>query len=167
MDYYRIHNWEQWQSYRRDRGQPPWIKVHRRLMRDPAWIDLSDAQQGQLVNLWMLAADKGGLIPADPAFLSKILHLDTPLDLGAFKDFIDIGATLTPERRQPDAAPTPQIRPETKTEEIKVEAKAEGGCDANNNGNGNGNGTLFDDEPVDGPNLHEQIFKDADRKSVV
>lgn len=24
-----VHDWDEHQSYRRDRGQPPWIKVHR------------------------------------------------------------------------------------------------------------------------------------------
>ncbi|KKL61244.1 hypothetical protein LCGC14_2197270, partial [marine sediment metagenome] len=57
----RIRNWDKWQSYRRDRGQPPWIKVHRSLMRDMNWVSLSDAQRGQLVAIWMLAADQDGV----------------------------------------------------------------------------------------------------------
>ena len=57
-----VTNWNRWQSYRSDRGQPPWIKVHRTILRNPEWTMLTDAQRGQLVQIWILAADKGGRI---------------------------------------------------------------------------------------------------------
>ena len=41
-----VTNWERWQSYRADRGQPPWIKVHRTVLRNPEWTMLTDAQRG-------------------------------------------------------------------------------------------------------------------------
>ena len=55
---YKCKEWEKWQSYRSDRGQPPWIKIHRRIMRNHDWADMTDAQRGQLVSIWLLAADK-------------------------------------------------------------------------------------------------------------
>ena len=62
MEYFKIKNWDKWQTYRKDRGQPPWIKLHRCIMRDPEWVLLSDAERGQLISLWLLAADRGGEI---------------------------------------------------------------------------------------------------------
>ena len=80
----RVRKWEEWQTYRRDRGQPPWIKVHRRLFQNEKWSDLSDEQKGQLVSIWILAADKDGEIPASPKILKKLCLLDTEPDIDAF-----------------------------------------------------------------------------------
>lgn len=84
MDYLRIRNWEKWQTYRRDRGQPPWVKVYRRLMNDPDWLMLEDYERGQLVSLWVLAADRNGSIPADPGVLQSLCRLTRPPDLDRF-----------------------------------------------------------------------------------
>lgn len=110
----RIRNWDRWQSYRSDRGTPPWIKIHRCVMRNPDWVSLSDAQRGQLVAIWLLAADRDGLVPASPAVLKKLCYMDSEPDLKLFMDkrFIEPDANLTPERRQHD-------RPEEETEEDK------------------------------------------------
>jgi hypothetical protein len=99
----QIKDWQIWQSYRRDRGQPPWIKVHRRLMRNLKWVELSDAQKGQLVSMWMLAADHNGAIPSSHLAIQKLCHLDAPPDLNLFieKGFLD--AKATSKRRQHDA----------------------------------------------------------------
>jgi len=90
VEYLKIRNWEKWQTYRSDRGQPPWIKIHRRLMRDTEWVSLSDDQKGHLICLWMLAADKEGLIPNSPDLIQKLCYLDSPPDLDMFisLDFI-------------------------------------------------------------------------------
>lgn len=107
----RIRNWDKWQSYRKDRGQPPWIKIHRQLMRDPNWVELTDAQRGQLVAIWLLAADRDGVIPASPATLRKLCFMETEPDLNLFIDhgFVEAAsdgcqddANRTPERRQDD-----------------------------------------------------------------
>lgn len=111
----RIRNWDKWQSYRKDRGQPPWIKIHREVMRNPEWVSLSDAQRGQLVAIWLLAADRNGVIPASPLVIQKLCHLDTEPDLQLFTDkgFIEPDANMTPDRRQHDA---PETEAETETE---------------------------------------------------
>lgn len=100
----RLRNWAKWQSYRRDRGQPPWIKVHRALLRDVNWVALSDSQRGQLVSLWMLAADKDGEIPASPEILQKLCFMESEPDLELFTNhgFIESDANTTPTRRQGD-----------------------------------------------------------------
>ena len=117
MEYLQIANWEKWQSYRKDRGQPPWIKLHRRLLRNSEWLNLTDAEQGQLVNIWMLAADKDGRIPNDPSFIKAICLMNTEPDL---IKFIELGfilkndATVTPTRRQDDAPEENRIETEEK-----------------------------------------------------
>ena len=104
MQYLTIRNWNRWQTYRKDRGQPPYIKLHRRLLRDVEWVSLTDAERGQIICMWMLAADRDGTIPNDPILLQKLCMMTTPPDL---KRFISIGflvewqgdAKVTPMRR--------------------------------------------------------------------
>lgn len=119
MEYLKINNWERWQSYRGDRGQPPWIKIHRRILRNPEWISLTDNERGQLVSLWILAADKEGSIPNSPALLQKICFMSKKPNL---TKFIELGfiqhngirgdVNMTSTRRQ-DVAP--------KAEENRIE----------------------------------------------
>ena len=121
----KVRNWGRWQSYRSDRGQPPWIKVHRALMRDPNWVALSDAMRGQLVAIWLLAADRDGVIPTSASLIKKLCFMDSEPDLNMLKDkgFLD-GDIPTPERRQPDANMTAQSRVEkSRVEERRVESE--------------------------------------------
>jgi len=105
MELLKIRNWEKWQTWRNDRGQPPWIKVHRQVLRNLEWVSLSDAERGQLVSIWILAADNEGKIPNDAKLIKKLCYLSKPPNL---KKFIDLGfilpndANMTPERRQYD-----------------------------------------------------------------
>jgi len=105
MEYLKIKNWDRWQSYRSDRGQPPWIKVHRCVMRNPEWVALSDAERGQLISIWLLAADNNGLIPSSPELIKKLCFMSSTLNLSKFieLDFIcQSDVKTTPEGRQLD-----------------------------------------------------------------
>lgn len=127
MDYLKIHDWDVWQSYRVDRGQPPWIKIHRALLRDIKWVYLTDAQKGHLISMWMLAADKDGQIPYDATVIRKLCGLDSDPDLELFisKGLVDRDVTLTPTRRQPDVNLTAQSRvEESRVEESREEKKS-------------------------------------------
>ena len=86
MKYLQVKDWQEWQTYRKDRGTPPWIKVHRCLLSNPKWAILSDAEKGQLVSMWIVAADNGGQIPDDNNILRKICQLDTPPNLNKFRE---------------------------------------------------------------------------------
>lgn len=118
---WKCKNWEKWQTYRKDREQPPWIKLHRRLMRDHDWAEMTDAERGQLVCIWLLAADDDGKIPDRPEFIQKLCYMTNPPDLKAFeqKGFLIRAAAATPPRRRADAATTTQSR----VEESRVEKK--------------------------------------------
>lgn len=122
MEYLKIANWKKWQSYRTDRGAPPWIKLHRSLLRNSDWVMLSDAEKGQLVSLWILAADRGGKIPDDSGALKNVCNLSKNPDLELFicLGFIEKrrqrGVTVASSGRHPDA-------PESETETDKREKK--------------------------------------------
>lgn len=122
----RIRNWASWQTYRRDRGQPPWIKVHREVLRNPDWVALTDAQRGQLVSLWILAADKDGEIPNCGRVLMKLCYMDQEPDLELFErlGFIERDANVAPTWRQ-DAAPEAEAETEV---EAEAEAEEDGGA---------------------------------------
>lgn len=120
MEYLKIRNWRKWQSYRSDRGQPPWIKVHRCIMRDPEWVSLTDEERGQLVAIWLLAADHDGVIPASPELIQKLCFMNTTPNLNKFKElnFIDVlwrqdGVNGASRRLQ---CVTPKAETETETE---------------------------------------------------
>lgn len=112
----RIRGWDKWQTYRKDRGTPPWIKVHRNLLSNQEWATLSDCEKGQLISMWILAADKSGEIPDDPKFIQKMCMLDSTPDV---HKFVELGFLL-PCGCHDDAMMTPFGRsydaPETETE---------------------------------------------------
>jgi hypothetical protein len=126
MSKLQIHNWDKWQSYRSDRGQPPWIKIHRECMRHVEWVGLTDAQRGQLVGIWLLAADHNGVIPASPSIIKKLCHMDTEPDLNLFisQGFIDAphdGVIMASECRQVDQPE--KSREETEKRQSREEKK--------------------------------------------
>ena len=115
----RIRGWRKWQSYRKDRGTPPWIKIYRCLMTNPDWARLSDAEKGQLVSIWIVGADKDGIVPDDPDILRKVCILDKAPDINlligsGFLCHDDV--TMASVGRQDD---TPETETETETEEEK------------------------------------------------
>jgi len=116
MEYLKIRNWTKWQTYRSDRGQPPWIKIHRCIMRDPDWVSLSDAERGQLVALWLLAADHDGAIPTSKELIAKLCFMSGEPNLSKFADlgFIEDGW------RRDDAVVTPSV---CRSDVPKAEAK--------------------------------------------
>lgn len=102
----KIRNWNKWQSYRKDRGQPPWIKLWRCLLRNPDFLLLTDAQRGQLACLWILAADHNGVIKMTPDEIMRVCGMSSPLDLNVLKirGFIDFGVTVASPWRRGDAS---------------------------------------------------------------
>jgi len=116
MQELKITNWKKWQSYRADRGQPPWIKIHRRLLRNLEWVSLSDAERGQLVSMWLLAADHNGVIPTSPATIQKICFMTNTPNINKFIELGFLDANSTSQRRQGDQ---PEAKAEAETEENK------------------------------------------------
>ena len=118
----KIKNWEKWQTYRADRGAPPWIKLHKSLRSNPEWNMLSDAEKGQLVSLWLLASDKEGFIPASPKMLKKICALDTEPDIKKFMQYQFVestGVTVASPWRHRDAPETYSKESDSKESDSK------------------------------------------------
>jgi len=86
MKYLQIVEWNKWQTFRTDRATPPWIKVHRNLLTNPEWASLSDSEKGQLVSIWLIAADKDGRVSADARLLQKVALLDKAPNINRFKE---------------------------------------------------------------------------------
>lgn len=122
----RIHDWDTWQSYRKDRDPPPWIKVHRRIVHNRKWAMLTDCQKGQLLSIWIAAADDNGYIPEDPQIIRKMCGLDEKPDVQLF---VALGFLDAPtSRRQDDVTVTSNGRhcdqPDTEAE-ADTEAETE------------------------------------------
>lgn len=69
MEYLSVKNWQDFQQYK-DR-EPKWIKLYRSLLMDYKFDNLSDAEFGQLVKIWLLASQLGNKIPNDPSWIQK------------------------------------------------------------------------------------------------
>lgn len=53
-------------------------------MRNIEWVSLNDDERGQLVSMWLLAADNNGSIPNSPEILQKICFMSSTPDIGKF-----------------------------------------------------------------------------------
>lgn len=123
MEFLKVSGWDKWQTYRSDRGKPPWIKVHRELQQNWEWVDLPDHQRGQLVSMWLLASSRDGVIPASPDKVKKLCNMSETPDLQAFVNlgFLEGDVCVTSERRQ-DVVPDKR---KLSTEEVKVSTDTE------------------------------------------
>lgn len=124
----RVCNWDKWQSFRKDRGAPPWIKVHRNLLSNEQWVELSDAEKGQLVSIWMLAADKDGVIPDSEKMIQRMAMLDAKPNISKFIDLGFLSTTCQPSDNQ-ESKSCPQVDSpeERRGEEKRVEEKRSSG----------------------------------------
>lgn len=63
---FRIKNWRDFQHYQRRR--PPWIKIHREILEDPDWHNLSPQAAKTLIMLWLIASEDktmNGTLPSE------------------------------------------------------------------------------------------------------
>ena len=88
-------------------------------MRDPNWVALTDAQKGQLVCIWMLAADNNGKVPSSPALIKRLCCLEHEPDLTILMSLGFLDAKMTPRRRQYVVLES-ETETETETEESKI-----------------------------------------------
>lgn len=71
----RVKNWSKFQHYK-DRC-PPWIKLHREVMNDMAFMALTLEQRAVLMFVWVLAAEGDGEVPDDPKVIAWRLRVPT------------------------------------------------------------------------------------------
>ena len=121
MDYLKVKNWDEFQHYKN--RTPPWIKLHRDLLRDYDFTCLQDASKLHLVLLWLLASQLDNKIPTDPKWITKQLGLSKTVNL---KPLIDNGFILLVQDASKVLADCKQSAiVETETEAYKEEAEAE------------------------------------------
>jgi len=95
-------------------------------MRNLDWVSLTDAERGQLVAMWLLAADHNGVIPASPESIQKLCFMNDPPDINKFTDlgFIEdgwrrCGVAVASQRRQHD-------QPKAETEKNRINIPSNG-----------------------------------------
>lgn len=71
MNYLAVRNWDKFQHYKKD--NPLWIKLHRTLLNDYEFNQLSELQRGRLMRLWLLAAELNNQIPNDPKWVARAI----------------------------------------------------------------------------------------------
>lgn len=79
MKYLRVKNWDQFQHYKK--RSPPWIKLHRELINDYAFMSLKDQTKAHLMLIWVLAAGSDGLIAGDAKFIEGRIGATSAVDI--------------------------------------------------------------------------------------
>jgi len=117
-------NWEKFQHYR-DRC-PPWIKLHRDLLNDRAYMNLPIASKAIAPLLWLLASEsKDGSFNAaseELAFRLRIASKDIELGLKPLIDngfFVDASTMLAPCLQL--AIPERETEKETEKKSVSLE----------------------------------------------
>lgn len=79
MTYLEVKNWSQFQHYR-DRN-PVWVKLYLSLLDDYDFAQLTDAERGQLLMVWLLAARTNGRVPNDARWIAGRIACSGPFKL--------------------------------------------------------------------------------------
>lgn len=86
MNYLQVKNWDNFQHYKE--RNPPWIKLHRDLLRDYEFMCLQDASKLHLMLIWLLASQLDNKIPADENFIKNQIGVSGKIN---FNELIDKG----------------------------------------------------------------------------
>ena len=72
-DFLQVNDWPQFQHYG-NRRSPPWVKLHRDLLDDPRWANLSDSSARAFIELTLLASHspKGIIDSHQPSTLASL-----------------------------------------------------------------------------------------------
>jgi hypothetical protein len=121
----RIKNWREFQHYKH--RNPPWIKLHRKILDDREWFNLDPFAAKTLVSLWLIASEGDGELPSveDLAFRLRISekHVKSALSLLSHWLEHDASAMLAP--RLHDADSETETETETKTKKLHAPSARE------------------------------------------
>lgn len=83
MRYFRIKNYERFQHYKskQEQSAPTWIKLHRSLLSDYEFGQLSDISKAHLMLIWLLASQTKGRLPHDPRWVADKIGATSKVDL--------------------------------------------------------------------------------------
>ena len=130
---WRIRQWEKFQHYTGKRtakgGPPPWIKHYRSLLDDLEFRALTPAARDLLRDLWLIAAERNGEVPADPERIAWRLRVASNVLAPLLRELLTTGHIEGSDAMlaacYQDASNTAlQSREEKKREEEKGEARA-------------------------------------------
>jgi len=116
MKHLKVKNWEEFQHYK-DRS-PPWIKLHRDLLRNYDFIKLSDKSKLHLMLIWLLASQMDNKIPADPKFIKLQIGVNEEID---FKELIGNGFLIDDSDALADRKRGAIVETETEAYSTEVE----------------------------------------------
>lgn len=130
MQFLRITKWDEYQHYK-DRD-PPWIKLHKKMLSSRVWIKTDDAAKLLAIALMLVAAEKGNRIDADPEYIKDLCRLKqtpdfAPLIALEFIELIDENGAVIAERKHglpKCASETETYRSETEKKEAPQSAAA-------------------------------------------
>jgi len=119
MNYLSVKNWQQFQHYK-DRS-PPWIKLHRDLLRDYDFICLQDASKMHLMLIWLLASQLDNKIPYDEKFIRNQIGIDSKVNLNDLinKGFLIVDSGVLADCKQ-GAMLEAEAEAETETDSIRA-----------------------------------------------
>lgn len=100
MKMLQVKNWSQFQHYG-DRD-PVWVKLYLSLLDDYGFAKLTDAERGQLVMIWLLAARTKGTIPHDAKWVAQRISCTGKLRL---QRFVDVGFLVAVDSDQNSSNP--------------------------------------------------------------
>jgi hypothetical protein len=111
MKFLYVKNWDEFQHYK-DRS-PPWIKLHRDLLRDYNFLCLQDASKLHLMLIWLLASQMDNKIPADEKFIRNQIGVKEKID---FNELIEKGFLIDASNALAKCKQTAIGETETETE---------------------------------------------------
>ena len=110
--YLSVKNWDAFQQYK-DRD-PKWIKLHRDILNNYEFDQLTEIQQNHLMKIWLLASKLDNKIPNDSAWIARQIGAKSKVDT---KQLVTYGFMVLYESVQ-DCTET-YLETETETEKKK------------------------------------------------
>ena len=92
MKFFRIKNYEKYQAKKSDRNTLPWIMLHKKLINDWAYGELSVGERLMYIHMLLVADSVHNKFPMDTKWLHRKLQVKAPLKIEKFEKlgFIEI-----------------------------------------------------------------------------
>ena len=106
MKYFRIKNYERYQSKKADRNTLPWIKLHKKIMNDWGYGELRVSERLMFIHMLLMADSVSNRFPVDPQWMRTRLQVEAQWIFANFesKGLIEIigqqGKTENVSRRE-------------------------------------------------------------------
>jgi len=116
--YLSIKNWDTFQQYK-DRD-PKWIKLHRDILNDYEFDQLTEIEQCHLMKIWLLASKLDNKIPNDPSWIARQIGAKSKVNV---KQLVTHGFLLLYESVQKRTETYLETETETYREETETDTR--------------------------------------------